>query len=117
MRQWLLILLLGVAGQECRGDDFFTGPTAPPGPVGGPTWTGTILPFLIKETCLFCTNKPTMRYQQVYNSSLFTNGSLGSVYVTTMTFYGDYTNHSTVGWTIPSMQINLSTTSKTADNL
>jgi hypothetical protein len=58
-----------------------------------------------------------MRYQQVYNSSLFSNASPGSIYVTTLTFYGDFVNPPSYGWIVPSMQINLSTTSKTADNL
>lgn len=111
MRPWLLILFLGATSQLCRGDDLIIAPHQ------GPTGTGTIFPFLIKETCPYCTNKPTMRYQQVYNSSLFTNASHGSIYVTTLTFYGASAASPSVDWIVPSMQINLSTTSKTADNL
>jgi hypothetical protein len=58
-----------------------------------------------------------MRYQQVYNSSLFTNASYGSIYVTTLGFGSEYPGPPPLDWIVPSMQINLSTTSKTADNL
>src|SRR5262249_50460401 len=118
MRQWLLIVLLGGTGQFCRGDTFVFGPTPPPGPIGGPTQTGTIYPFLIKEILAGPTApKPTMRYQQVYNASLFTNLDPGLIYVTTLTFSPDITEKPFLGWTIPEMQINLSTTPKTADTL
>jgi hypothetical protein len=60
-----------------------------------------------------------MRYQQVYDRSLFTNLDVSLIYVTTLGFslayharpiyYGD--------WTVTNMQVNLSTTSRNASNL
>jgi hypothetical protein len=115
-RSWLFAMLMSLlygAGNIQHGlaDDFIIAPHLSIGP------TGTIYPFLIKELGLSSTNIPTMRYQQVYMSSLFTNASAGSIYVTTLTFYGDSVDPPSNGWTVPSMQINLSTTTNTADNL
>jgi hypothetical protein len=54
-----------------------------------------------------------MRYQQVYDRSLFTNVSPNLIYVTTLQFFTDPTQTKPIAsWTVPSMQINLSTTAK-----
>jgi hypothetical protein len=71
-----------------------------------------MIPFLIKQNAGSAT--PTMRYQQVYDASLFTNVSRQFVYVSTMTFF---TANFVTGWILPSMQINLSTTSSSANAL
>src|SRR5579859_7589175 len=108
---WLVaVLALVLAGVHVTADDFIIAPT-----FAGNTATGTIFPFLINETDITSAPPvPTMRYQQVYNASLFTNANPGLIYVTTLAFY-PYSN--LPAWNIPSMQINLSTTSKTATNL
>ena len=97
---------------------------APPrhGPVAGPTETGTIFPFLIKQTDTCVNTNPivNMRYQQVYNSSLFTNFTTldpSLVYVTSLTLYFPDAGGSVAGWTAPKMQIDLSTTTNSADKL
>jgi hypothetical protein len=58
---------------------------------------------------------PSMRYQQVCSASLFTNVDPALVYVTTLTC-GPSPNHG-LAWTVPRMQINLSTTSNKVDGL
>jgi hypothetical protein len=105
--------LLTISLLKADADDFILAPA-----LAGPTnTTNTILPFLIKETTAYTTNIPTMRYQQVYNSSLFTNASASSIYVTTLAFFSYEFGPPPLDWIVPSMQINLSTTPKTADNL
>ncbi|HEV2392534.1 MAG TPA: hypothetical protein VG146_09245 [Verrucomicrobiae bacterium] len=63
----------------------------------------------------------SMRYQQVYNASLFTNLGSEFIYVTTIWFSlspnGIGSQPSADPWTITNMQINLSTTSRSADGL
>jgi hypothetical protein len=108
IRIWLCVLLAASAGPRCRGDTVIDAPTP------GPTETNSLYPLLIKQAGL--TNPPSMRYQQVYNSTLFTN--LDSTNITTLRFYLEFlTNRTLVNWTVPMMQINLSTTSKSADGL
>jgi len=86
-------------------------------PIQTPTEVGTIFPFLIKQIDGPLTaTMPTIRYQQVYNWSLFTNLAPSLIYVTTLTFVIGSTNFVS-GWSVPKMQINLSTTSRAADNL
>jgi hypothetical protein len=58
-----------------------------------------------------------MRYQQVYAASSFTNVSPDLIYLTTVSFFLNAQSNRTYGWSIPGMQINLSTTSKALDNL
>jgi hypothetical protein len=99
----------GLTYRSCA-DDFIQAPQP------WPFQTGTIFPFLIKETTAYTTNIPTMRYQQVYNSSLFTSASSASIYVSTLAF-GSKDPPQALDWVVPSMQINLSTTSNTADHL
>jgi len=92
---------------------------SPSGLIGGSTYTGTILPFLIKQINNNSSSNgpvPTIRYQQVYNQSLFTNLDPSLIYVTTLTVFPFSTNY-LYGWIVPKMQINLSSTSKSADNL
>src|SRR5579859_1863537 len=70
------VLVGGLVPQLSRADEFVGGPTP------GITYTSTVVPFLIQEL-----GYTSMRYQQVYNSSLFTNIDASLVYVTTMKFY------------------------------
>jgi hypothetical protein len=72
-----------------------------------------MFPFLIKQ--MGSPPAPTVRYQQVYDASLFANIATSSIYVTSLTFF--IGANFVVGWTIPSMQINVSTTAKTEDGL
>jgi hypothetical protein len=102
-------LLLIFGAQRSRPDDFVLAPWP------GPTRTATIYPFLIRVTASNgSTNIPTIRYQQVYSALAFTNVQTSSIYATTMTFRtADLVFYATV----PSVQINLSTTPKAVDGL
>jgi len=55
-----------------------------------------------------------MRYQQVYNASVFTNLDRRFIYITVFGFGMD---PSGFPWTVTNMQINLSTTQESADHL
>ena len=75
-------------------------------------------PFLIKEYGVSYPTNFSMRYQQVYNASLFTNLDSSLVYVSTLTFRLESPEqYLRLAWTVPNMQINLCTTSKSADGL
>jgi hypothetical protein len=78
----------------------------------GPTDSATQLPFVAKYQGL-----QTMRYQQVYNASAFSNVPPECIYVTTLALLWDFSTPGSAVWTVPSMQINLSTTERSADNL
>jgi hypothetical protein len=58
-----------------------------------------------------------MRYQQVYNRSLFTNLDQSLIYVTSLGFYTAPGTMPVCPWTVASMQVNLSTTQAAADGL
>jgi hypothetical protein len=93
-------------------DSFITGPTP------GTAETNTIFPFLIKlANYPLITNPLTMRYQQVYNATLFTNLDSDLIYITTLTFLLESDKNRGSFWTVTNMQVNLSTTSKRADTL
>jgi len=106
IRIWLFGLLAANATLQCKGDTVIYTPTR------GPTETTSIYPLLVKESGL-----TAMRYQQVYNSTLFTN--LDSTNITTLWFSLEYLTSPMVAnnWMVPKMQINLSTTPKRADTL
>ena len=82
------------------------------GPNPGPSGTASIFPFLIKQ--LGGASTPTMRYQQVYSSSLFTNVNPASIYVTSFEFR---TADFVTPWVVPNFQIDLSTTFRRTDTL
>jgi hypothetical protein len=111
-----LLLALGSA-QACGADVFIIAPD-PYGTVGGSNETGTIYPFLVKQIQALPNPPPvpTIRYQQVYNSSLFTNVDPQIIYVTSLRFYGYFPSPPSA-WGVPNMQINLSTTTNGADHL
>jgi hypothetical protein len=93
-------------------DSFITGPTP------GTTETTSIFPFLIKQANVpLTTNLPSIRYQQVYNATLFTNLDSSLIYLTTLTFLLESDVNRGSFWTVTNMQINLSTTLKSADTL
>lgn len=75
--------------------------------------TNTVYPLLIKQSSL----GSSMRYQQVYNSSLF--HSLGNnIYLNDVIFLLEAENTQTlIGWSVPQLQVNLSTTQKSAGTL
>jgi hypothetical protein len=116
VRLFLIILLIVCGRGQSLADAFVQAPRD-----GGPqTYTNSIFPFLIKQIDAPLTaTMPTMRYQQVYNQSLFTNLDPGLIYVTTLSFTLTSTQltNPITGWTIPKMQVNVSTTPKTADHL
>jgi len=107
MKTRLLLLVIAWVGLRCHGDDFVMAPT--PNPAAE---TGSMFPFLIKQ--MGNTPTPTMRYQQVYNATLFSNVNPANIFVTTLTIF---LGNNVIGWTVPSMQINLSTTAKSAASL
>ncbi len=72
-----MILVVGTA-QVGRGDATMIVPHG--GPQGVPPQTGTQFPFLISQA-FPGSGIPTMRYQQVYNSSLFTNVDPSLIYI------------------------------------
>lgn len=106
MRDRLLIVIFAALGARCIADAFVVVPT----PVGQ-FETGTAYPFLIKELSL-----TSMRFQQVYDASAFKTVDPTNVYVSTIKFALSFQNPSQ-GWTISSMQINLSTTQRSSDDL
>src|ERR1044071_11828 len=106
MKHLLLMVALATSGLIALGDDFIAAPSR-----GQPG--GTLYPFLLKQTAQSANPFFTMRYQQVYNRSLFTNINPDSIYLTILNF-GFLS--SAAGYTLK-MQINLSTTSKSADGL
>jgi len=108
MRRWLLTLLIYAIHESCRADCVVPSPT-PAGPVGNPYDSETLLPFLIKQV-----GATSLRYQQVYNASVFTNIDRACVYIT---LFGFSMDRSGLPWTIDNMQINLSTTQKRAGRL
>src|SRR5438093_11744278 len=105
---WLFACMTNIG----RGDEFIIAPHE------GPTATGTIYPFLIKQIDYSPTApKPTMRYQQVYNNSLFTNVDRSLIYATSLSFLPNLTEKPFLGWIVPQMQINFLTTTNAADTL
>ena len=74
--------------------------------------------FMDAATSLpFQDSNATVRYQQVYRSSLFTNVPVDLVYITVLTFRRDEGQSGHSGWTITNMQVNLSITQRNPDNL
>ncbi|HXT40457.1 MAG TPA: hypothetical protein VN887_10595 [Candidatus Angelobacter sp.] len=112
MKRWLLTLFIGAIHECCPADAFIIAPTPPPGPGPGPAYTATFFPFFLQQIQL-----NSMRYQQVYNASVFTNVAPECIYITTLTFIQSFNQQGTTKLTITNMQINLSTTQSGADNL
>jgi hypothetical protein len=113
MSRRVTTMLLAMASTASLADSFVYAPSQT---VTG-TQEGTYYPFLIQELSAYPSAAPTMRYQQVCNGSLFTNLDPRIVYVTSLRF--EAADGSPPGWggTVPSMQINLATTTNTADHL
>jgi hypothetical protein len=84
MRRWRHILLGSVCGFCCSADTFVVGPTPAPGQIGPPAYIGTVVPFYIIQS-----GWSSMRYEQVYSNSLFTNVPAENIYVTSFR-YNDY---------------------------
>jgi hypothetical protein len=115
MKTWFLTALTVLLVRPAWGD---TSVLAPPmrGPIGSPPQTTTLLPFAIQQSGLFGGPViPSMRYQQVYSASLFTNVDPTLIYVTTLV--PDMSPDYHYSGTVPKMQINLSTTSNKVDGL
>src|ERR1051326_872735 len=90
---WLFFAL--VCLHKCFADIGITGP------IDYTTATNSPYPFITSQ----------MRYQQVYNASLF--GSLATnLYLKQVLFWG-----ASEIWNVPKMQINFSTTTNSADHL
>src|SRR6266516_1881252 len=113
MNKLLGILFVSTSGNPCLADAYVIAPT--PGPIGGPTDTATFFPFLYKQMNVHPFYY--MRYQQVYIASVLTNVDRSLFYITTLTFFLDDFGRGAFPWRVTSMQINLSTTQKTADGL
>jgi hypothetical protein len=113
INSWFAVLFLTGVDLQCGADAFIVAPT--PGAVGGPTDTASFLPFLIKQITV--SPFSSMRYQQVYDASVFTNVDPNLIYITTLTFFLDDFGKGAFPWTVTNMQINLSTTPRLADNL
>jgi len=103
-------MIIGAIVRMCLADAFVGAPTR--APVGGPADTSSVFPFLVKQMLL-----SSMRYQQIYAASSFTNVPKECTYITTLTFLGDDFQTYAPRWTVTNMQINLSTTVRTVDNL
>src|SRR5438045_1421790 len=80
-----LAALLALHALSCRAQQAYS-VSAPSGSWSGPTVTSTIYPFFTEQGTIY-TNFSTMRYQQVYNRSLFTNLATNLIYVTSIAFY------------------------------
>ncbi len=105
----LLVGLNVVCGLVARGDVVIDVPF-PRDPAGN---TATAFPFLIKQGGL-----TSMRYQQVYAASAFSALDPGGEMITTMVFDPDNPDPNRIyGWSIPSIQISLSTTHQAVDSL
>src|SRR2546430_17153111 len=108
----LLTLLMIAATQTCLGDALVIAPAPPPGPVGGPGYTETFFPFFLQQIQL-----KSLRYQQIYSASLFSNVPPECIYITTLTFSQGYTQQGLTLLTITNMQINLATTQRGVDEM
>lgn len=105
-----LVILACAINCWLRGDCFVVAPVAV-GPQPDQYDTATEFPLLIKELSL-----QSMRFQQVFSASSFTNIDPTCIFVTAMTFFMEPRNPS-MGWTLSSLQINLSTTPRAVDHL
>ncbi len=106
IKKWLVVLFLSAIDLQCRGDAFIIAPT-PTGPEAE-----TFVPFFLQQVRL-----TSMRYQQVYDASVFSNVPPECIYVTTLTFFQGFSQKGSTLLTITNMEINLSTTQRAADNL
>lgn len=102
----LSILCMIGAAQWAVGDKFVIAPAST-----GLT-TETFFPFFLQQIQM-----SSMRYQQVYNASVFSNVPPECIYVSTLTFFEGFTQQGLTSLTITNMQINLSTTQRAADGL
>ena len=76
--------------------------------------TGSLIPF---QSSVPGTGLSSIRYQQVYHASLFTNLPPGFPYLSEIIFRRDEDQIGNHSWTITNMQIRLSTTSRDPDDL
>src|SRR5262245_45730016 len=115
MKQWLFMLLAMAPIARCRADVFAGGPTPPVVSIPSPPWTRIVSPFFIIQS-----GWTSIRYQQVYKATLFTNVPAECIYITSFGFAlnsdtnfppPDFSN-----WKIR-LQINLSTTQRGVDQL
>ena len=107
--RWLLALLLATTDGLCCADVFIIGPFPPPGGQGN---TDTFFPFFLQQIRL-----QSMRYQQVYNASVFSNVPPECIYISTLAFFQGSSQSGCTILTVTNMQINLSTTQRAADGL
>jgi hypothetical protein len=118
VRKWATVCVTFIALRTVWADALVFAPAPRPGHVGDPPQVGTLYPFLIKLTVPWGSSEtPTMRYQQVCAASLFTKVDPTMIYVTSLTFWPNVPTGYCMDWTVPNMQINLSTTSNHVDGL
>ena len=111
IKSLLPTLFLAAFNLMGRTDVFIIAPT-PTGPLPGPSYVATFFPFFLQQIQL-----TSMRYQQVYSASVFSNVPPECLYVTTLTFFQDINQQGTTKLTITNMQVNLSTTQRPSDGL
>src|SRR5438876_9918174 len=113
LKGWLLMLLAVASVGTCAADVIAGGPTPPVVSIPFPPWTRTVVPFFIIQA-----GWTSMRYQQIYSASLFTNVPAECIYVTSFRFNLDSTTNSPnfSDWMI-GLQFNLSTTQRAVDDL
>src|SRR5436190_1106173 len=111
MKSLLVALMILCAYFPCTADVF----VAAPSPSGATSMT--YYPFLLKQDPTY-PNSYSMRYQQVFSSSLFTNLDSGLINIVTLAFIVEFTNRfAVVSWSVTNMQINLSTSARRVDGL
>src|SRR5436190_10501338 len=111
MKILLMMLLVASDSVSCAADVQVGAPTP------SNTTSATYYPFLIKQDSVYPSSF-SMRFQQVYSGSLFKNIDSRLINITQLAFEVASTNSfGGIIFTITNMQINLSTTSKSADGL
>jgi hypothetical protein len=96
----------------CSADTIIEVPRRPDPITGNAPETSTFVPFLINNSGV-----TEMRYQQVYAASAFSNVAPQCIYITRLGPRLSFSDPPRVAWTIRNMQINLSTTQRSVDDL
>ena len=115
VKGWLPIMLAVSSVGTCAADVIAVGPTPPVASIPSPPWTRTVVPFFIVQA-----GGTSMRYQQIYRASLFTNVAVESIYITSFRFNLNSDTNLPIpnvsDWTNV-LQLNFSTTQRAVDDL
>lgn len=109
---WLLLAILSVHDCSAQLESFLVVPNSATDKDGN---SSTILPFTAYANTNF--EVITVRYQQIFASSEFTNVPIGGSFITAFSFRADCTNRDTVGGFATNLVITLSTTQRKPDQL